>query len=574
MRAGNDPWSAESPKISRRAGVLILMALLAVFLLFLFCRGLLEPDEGRYTEIPREMVGSGNWMEMRLMGFRYYEKPPLTYWITAVPLQLFGAKVWATRIPLLPAALATGLLGFLIATKAWGRKLGMLAAVAAVSAAGLFVSMSVVIPDSYLTLWFAATCVLLFSAFADDAGAAKRRLCLLAAAFFVFLGTMTKGAVAAILPAAITVLWLLWERRLRSLWSLASVVAALLFLALIVAATWVLEQHNPGFTRYFYVEEHLSRFVGSRREQLHPQPFWFYLAVVPLLLMPWSLFLFRAIRTMRVKKALSADRLSRFLLVWAVVVIGFFSASTGKLMSYVVPAMLPLGLLIGRWGVAEPLDGSDVDRRLWLIGYALLPVCSALIVVVWLVSYFGCFPSALVKPDAISLLPLLPALVIALVLRTKGFPTLAGTGTLLVAFYVGLAFLISPLAGQDVNVRLYKNSAMIFKTLADQLRPGDRVAMMYRYRPSAAFYTQRIPVLYSFMNEMSYGIENEPERPGYVTNRLELASGMTAGGRLFGIIKQNDMKKLVVDGFSTNVPVIAEDLQLKIIELPVGQPAP
>ena len=124
MSAGNDPLSVESPTVSRRAGFLILMVLLAVFLLFLFYRGLLDPDEGRYTEIPREMVSSGNWMEMRLMGFRYYEKPPLTYWITAIPIQLFGAKDWVTRIPLLPAGLAIGLLGFSIATRAWGRGLG------------------------------------------------------------------------------------------------------------------------------------------------------------------------------------------------------------------------------------------------------------------------------------------------------------------------------------------------------------------------------------------------------------------------------------------------------------------
>ena len=71
---------------SRGTGVLILLLLLTAFLVFLFYRGLIDPDEGRYAEIPREMVSSGNWMELRLFGVRYYEKPPLAYWITAIPI--------------------------------------------------------------------------------------------------------------------------------------------------------------------------------------------------------------------------------------------------------------------------------------------------------------------------------------------------------------------------------------------------------------------------------------------------------------------------------------------------------
>jgi 4-amino-4-deoxy-L-arabinose transferase-like glycosyltransferase len=574
MNAGNNPLAAESLPVPRRTGLLILMALLAVYLVFLFYRGLLDPDEGRYAEIPREMVSSGNWMEMRLLGFRYYEKPPLTYWITAIPIRLFGAKDWAARIPLLPVGLAISLLGLWIATRAWGRKLGLLAAVAAVTGAGLFFSMSMLIPDIYLSLWFAATCVLLFNAFASNAVASRRWTCLLAAAFFVFLGTMTKGIVAVVLPAAILFLWLLWERRLRSLWTLAAFAAAFLFLALTAATMWLVEKHNPGFTWYFYVEEHLSRFTGTRREQGHPEPFWFYLETLPLLLVPWTFFLFRTIRTMRVRKAISSDPLTRFLLVWVVVVVGFFSASSGKLMSYVMPALLPLGLLIGRWGVAEPLDESKVDRRLWLIGYFPIPLLTVSMVAVWLLSYFDFFPNTFAIPNTISILPLLPAVFIALVVLTRGFPTLASTGALLAALYFGLAFLTSPLTGRDMNARVYKNSTILFKELADQLRPDDRVTLLYRYRPAAAFYTQKIPMLYDFMNEMRYGIENEPERMGYVTNNLQLSSGMTAGGRLFGILTQEHMKNLVGDGFGTNVAVIAEDRELKVIELPTGQPVP
>ena len=281
------------------------------------------------------------------------------------------------------------IIGFFIAVRAWGRERGLAAAFTALTTFGLFFAMSMAIPDSYLALWFAATCVFLFNAFAPNARTSQLWTSLLGATFFMFLGTMTKGLVAMILPAAILFLWLIWERRLKSLWTLAIFVAAVLFLALIVPATWQLEKHNPGFTQYFYIREHLSRFIGNRLDQAHPEPGWFYFKTLPLLLVPWTLFLFRTVRIMAVKRVLSHDSVSRFLLVWAVVVIGFFSASSGKLMSYIMPALLPLGLLVGRWGVAQPLDGSRTDRWLWMIGFFPLPVLSIMLFVVWVLGWLG-----------------------------------------------------------------------------------------------------------------------------------------------------------------------------------------
>ena len=403
--ANENNTQASSSVHSRYPWLCTLLILSTAFLILLFYRGLLDPDEGRYAEISREMVSSGKWMEMRLLGVRYYEKPPLAYWITALPIKLFGPEDWAVRIPLLPAALALAFAGFLIALRGWGCAYGLASTFTATTLFGLFFAMSMPIPDSYLALWFAATCVLLFNAFASNAGTSRRWTHLLAAAFFAFLGTMTKGMVAVVLPAAILFLWLIWERRLKSpsgcerpLRTPATFAAAFLFLALIVPATWQLEKHNPEFTQFFYVSEHLSRFMGNRQDQTHQESAWFFLKTLPLLLMPWTLFLFRTIRTMTVKRVLSYDTVSRFLLVWVVVVIGFFSASSGKLMSYIMPALLPLGLLIGRWGVAQPLDGSRTDRRLWMMGFFPLPVIAFLLPVVWVFGWLGMFPGTLAVP--------------------------------------------------------------------------------------------------------------------------------------------------------------------------------
>jgi 4-amino-4-deoxy-L-arabinose transferase-like glycosyltransferase len=567
----NKPSSLPAPA-SRGTGILILLLLLTAFLLFLFYRGLIDPDEGRYAEIPREMVNGGNWMELRLFGVRYYEKPPLAYWITAIPLRLFGAKDWAARIPLLPAALALAFLGFLIAVRSWGRERGLAAAFTAITTFGLFFAMSMVIPDSYLALWFAATCFLLLNAFAPHAGASQRWTGLLGAAFFMFLGAMTKGIVAVVLPAAILFLWLMWERRLKSLWTLALFAAAVLFLTLIVPATWLLEKHNPGFTQYFYISEHVSRFIGNRRDQVHSEPPWFFLKTLPLLLVPWTLFLFRAVRTMAVKRVLSHDGVSRFLLVWVVVVIGFFSAGSGKLMSYIMPSLLPLSLLIGRWGVAQPLDGSRADRRLWMIGFFPLPVLSILLPVVWVMGWLGMLPETLAVPNFLSVLPLLPAWIVAIFLFLRGFPSFNGIGISVATFYIGMAFLLSPLAGKDMNAKLFRNSAIVFKEFAAQLRPEDHVVMMYHYKPSVAFYTQKIPVLYDLINEMRYGMDAEPGRLNHAENREQMIGQIAAGtGQWFGVVEHEDMDDFIEHGFDPPVSVTTSNVDLKIVDLSTGQ---
>ena len=100
---------------------LSLLVIVCAFLIVLFYRGFNDPDEGRYSEVPREMVVSGNWLEMRMLGYRYYEKPPLTYWLVAPAIKVFGARDWAVRVPLLMSGLLlTGIL-WLLARRKWER---------------------------------------------------------------------------------------------------------------------------------------------------------------------------------------------------------------------------------------------------------------------------------------------------------------------------------------------------------------------------------------------------------------------------------------------------------------------
>jgi len=123
-------------QIHKWALLLAVVVLLAAYLVILFYRGFNDPDEGRSGELPRKMVANHNWLEMRMRGYRYYEKSPLAYWLVAPAIKIFGAHDWAVRIPLLFSGLFGLYLFWRTAAARFGREVGASAALAMASTVG------------------------------------------------------------------------------------------------------------------------------------------------------------------------------------------------------------------------------------------------------------------------------------------------------------------------------------------------------------------------------------------------------------------------------------------------------
>jgi len=540
----------------------------------LFYRGLLDPDEGRYSEIPREMVVTGHWDEMRMLGYRYYEKPPLAYWMVAPAIAVFGARDWAVRIPLLINILLMVALFYALIRPHWPEGGGRKSLMVMVSLAGFFVGFCLVMTDGFLVFWFSLTCISLFRAFQRDATAARKLTFILLATVAAGLGFLTKGAAAVVLPALIMGLWLLWEKRWRALLTPALLLAGIVFLALLVPGLIWLERHNPGFITAFIFDEHIARFTGTRLSQLHAEPFWYYIAILPLLLMPWSLFIVRAIRTIILQRLLTTDALTRFCMVWIAVVVIFFSASTGKLISYILPALPPLGLLLGRWGIAEPLDGSRWDRRLWYLGMVGPWLAVLAVILVWAVSFFQLAPKLVSPVSGISVLLLMPLLLVAfIVLWFRGFKHFTGAMLLSAGLLFNAALLLSPLAGRDFNVLFQINSANVYQTLAGLLKPEDQVVVFGKYRPALSFYTGKLPYMCYGMNELRAGILMERDRPNYLWTRDAILQLVKAGpGRVYAVVDTKDYRKkflpLKLDFIRVDFP---DDPNTIILELRPGK---
>ncbi len=366
-----------APTACRTSGLLFL--LLPAVLLYP-CLGfrLFEPDESRYAEIPREMLARGELVVPLLQGEPYLDKPPLFYWLVMLSYRLFGAHDWAAR--LVPALSVHGcvLLVYLFGRRWLGERSAWWGALALALSPGFLGMGRLLVLDGLLTFW--AT-LALFGAFAATRGPALHRGWWALAAVACGLGVLTKGPVALLLLAP--PLWL--QQRLSGQGARPSWRALLAFAATValVALPWyvALSVRVPQFASYFLWEHNVRRFLAPA---MHVRGVWFYApillgALLPgaLLLVPFLRFLFSG------KEEVARVRSPElgFLLLgggWCVL---FFTLSSCKLPTYVLPALPPLALVLGhflahsRWRASRWTTGvaGATFALLLAFHYAALP---------------------------------------------------------------------------------------------------------------------------------------------------------------------------------------------------------
>ena len=320
---------------------LLLLAFVAFYLLPLGLHGLWIPDETRYAQISQEMLMSGNWTAPHFMGVRYFEKPAAGYWLIALGQAVFGQNLFGVRIA---SALTGGLsvlLAYLIARRLWNdpRK--------SFACALLYLSFGLVAGqagysnlDPQFTFWVNLSLVALW--FALDSRTPRARLGAWAVlGLACAMGFMTKGFLAWLLPVLIAVPYMLWQRRLGELLRygpLAIVVAVLVCLPWV----WAIHVQEPDYWNFFFWHEHIRRFASGTAQ--HARPWWFFLPIMVVSCLPWAGLLPTTLHQTWKEKRQPA---TAFLALWMLLPLGFFSLSSGKLPTYIMPCLLPLALLMG-----------------------------------------------------------------------------------------------------------------------------------------------------------------------------------------------------------------------------------
>lgn len=322
-----------------RPTALLLLLTAALLLLRLGDVPLVGPDEPRYARVAVEMHRAGEWVTPTLQGRPWLEKPVLYYWLAGGAFALLGETEAAARLPSLAAALL--LVGFtaLCGARLYG------------SAAGLHAGF--VLGTSLLVFGYgraAAMDMLLAATVSAGLGlVALRRLRIagpaaIPAAYVCFaLATLAKGPIGFLLPGLVVVADLAWTRDRRFLRELLSLPGLLLFA--LVAGSWyvpILLDQGRAFVDVFLLNHNVERFTSTIHR--HPGPHWYYLPVLVAGLFPWSGLLLPAAACTHPRRA-PADR---FVLLWLLLPLLFFSAAGSKLPGYILPCLPPLALLMGR----------------------------------------------------------------------------------------------------------------------------------------------------------------------------------------------------------------------------------
>lgn len=343
------PHAALWRRLQSPGAVLVLLALW--LLATSGWRPLMLPDEGRYAGVAREMLLGDPWLPT-LNGLPFFHKPPLMYWIDMAAMSLFGVNPFAAR-------LAPALGGWLMGTALWfalrrrhGARAAGLALVLLATTPFFFIGAQFANQDM-LVAGLISVAVLAFVRALDAAPPARRWL--VAGWVACALALLAKGLIGVVLPALVIGPWLLAQGRWRDLLRLLHPLGLLGF-ALVGLPWFVLMQlRHPGFFDYFVLEQHVRRFAEA--DFNNAQPFWFYLVVLPVLTLPWALWLPALWRRLRVPGAAGGDPHTGLFVWWVIAVLGFFSLPNSKLVGYVLPALVPwcallalaVGVPGGRW---------------------------------------------------------------------------------------------------------------------------------------------------------------------------------------------------------------------------------
>lgn len=324
---------------------------LVTYFLPLNGRLLWQPDELRYAEISRELILSSHWSVPELLGIRYFEKPIFGYWVGSFFQLLFGENNVSVRLGVVFSTLISGLFVYLSAKMAWKKS------DIAFNAVLIYFSMFIVLTiGTYNILDPIVTAFITMIIFFFQWGITTTNFTHKLYAYILIgvacgLGVMTKGFLVLVLPTLVCSVSAIYFKRFKEVCALAclSIVTSVL-----VCLPWglVIASHEADFWNYFFWVEHIQRFMADNAQ--NKSPFWFYVPILLVAVIPWLGYLFGAI-----VHAIRTKGMNLYFLLWAVLPFLFFSITKGKLLTYILPCIAPLAIIMASY-LNQVLESNKV----------------------------------------------------------------------------------------------------------------------------------------------------------------------------------------------------------------------
>ncbi|MFT3802147.1 MAG: glycosyltransferase family 39 protein [Burkholderiaceae bacterium] len=490
----------------RRAwpALVLIVSALAIWWVPLGLRWLHGPDEGRYAEIAREMLSSGDWVTPRLNGILYFEKPPLVYWATALAFKLAGLNEFAARIwPALSALLPLPPMWWVVRRSFDARTATASVAILASSlwwiANGHFLTL-----DMSLSAFMTIGMLMVWAANLPDTNERQAVLRMRIAWIAVALAVLSKGVVALVVPAAGLGAYVLATGDRQVLRRLSWFEGGLILFSLCGPWFLLMETHNPGFLKFFFIHEHLQRFTSTIHRR--SGPLYYFIPILIVGAFPWTSFL-PSLRHVAWRRRTAGLQVERFLTLQALVIFGFFSVSGSKLPSYILPMFPPLAVLLAVRLQAVP--APRIGRHL----LASTGVLAALTVIAGVVMTRGttASTSAGVGGFAISV--------------AFGLALLGGCGAWLSRWradapstHATLAAAMAALACSQIAIGGYqyieaqRSPVRWLAQAAPHLGPSTPIYSVDTYDQTLPFYLRRPVTLVAYVDEFETGLRREPQR--------------------------------------------------------------
>lgn len=505
-----------------------------------------NPDEGRYISASLEMIEPldgtpPDWTVPHLNTIARLNKPPLVYWSAAALFKVFGVHVPVARLASAIAAVGVLALLFLLGRKMFNRQTGVLAAVTWATCVLPFTMGRMLSTDMQLAFAMTLALVGLYWALAPTVSTPppKRWPGFLIAALGLGLALLSKGPVGLGLPLIIAFVWMLMVcgKATFRLPVIAGVLGAMAF-AIAMATPWYLAVNRvePQFISQFLLGENIGRLTGGKFYH-NTKPFWFYIPVILIAALPWSAFLWPALRSLigdfKARRATAtpetqAAQARLFLWIWAVAVVGLFSLSSTKLITYILPALPPLALLIAQTFFHKPEDQAyaRIMKRAAGVTAGVLLLLGILLPLLFLHPKLladKIMTRADVLPFVAGLSVVLIMGAIALFLRRPAFKVLPLTG----------AALFMVLTGFMGRFALYEDPSPMIERLLPYLQPDGQVMQFKTFQPSVMYYTHRPSVIVDFANRSGLDEEEYENSGDFVDNHDAIKKALATGKQVF-----------------------------------------
>lgn len=466
--------------------VFLLLGCTIFYALWLGSYALFTPDEGRYSEIAREMVTTGDYITPRLNGVAFLDKPIFYYWLQAFAIKTFGLKEWALRLWPMLFGIFGAVITYICTRILANRQSGIFAAIILATCPLYYGAAHYANLDLEVAVLIATTLFLAGVALHTQTAAMRSTLFVLAY-LFASLAFLTKGLIGVVFPILVVGLWILLTNQWRIIPKMKILTGLVIFVLINLPWYYYAQKANPQFLHFFFITQQVSRFLtqGAYNNQSAP---WFYLPIIFIGVFPWTLFIFQAIgngvKTWWQNK--TANTAELYFLIWLTVVFLFFSIPKSKTIGYIIPCIPPIAALVGiyfsqAWKKLNPPFALYIG----MLGYI---VCGFVIATLFFLSsrypIYGDLKYLGNYLDLAGINFLVASILCFVFILQKQFKRIIYCITLSAILF--LLILIS--SAQTINTKSMKPLA---KTLVTNLKPEDEFVTYYSYYHDLPLYLQK-----------------------------------------------------------------------------------